>query len=459
MRGQYDRATEAELDELEAAAARALEYLASKGVDHAEISAARGSRLEVNVRMGEVDLVKEAASSGLSVRVVVDERVATSSTNDMEPEAVQAFLDRVVEMAELSEPDPLSVPPDPSELTKQGRELDLFDPKTAKITAAQGIKMAMTAEKTALRNKAITASDGATFSRGVGSSVLATSGGFVGRHAGSSQYLVAHVIADDEGGKKRNGYAWTSARHFADLETPAAIGERAARKAVARLGARKMDTGVYPIVFDKDVSRAMLSLLASCILGGAVYREQSYLSGRLGTVVASPLVTITDDPFLPRAPGSRPFDGEGRAGRRNVVVRRGVLESFLLDTYSARKLKMDPTGSGGGGGGVPHSTVSNFVMQPGRHAPEKLLAGIERGLFVTSMMGYGFNAVTGDFSRGAEGFEIVDGKLGDPVGEITISRPLDEILQGIDMVANDLEYRSSITAPSFRVDKMTVSGR
>jgi PmbA protein len=446
------------LDHLQEVAEKALAYLDGKGVDHAETSVGQGSRLEVNVRMGEVDLVKEAQSSGLSVRVIVGDRVATSSTNDIEAEAVERFLDRAIDMASISEPDPLAAPPEPGELAKRYKDLDLFDPKTAGITAARGIKLATTAERAALRSKKITASEGATFARGTGYSVLATSGGFVGRHAGSNQHVVAQVIADDVEGKKRNGYYWTAARHFSDLDSASAIGREAARRAISRLGARRMDTGVYPVVFDKEAAGSILGLVASCVMGDSVYRQQSYLASRLGSKIASDKVTIVDDPLIARGPGSRPYDGEGRVSRRNKVVSKGILDGFLLDTYSARKLRMEPTHSGGGGGGVPHSTTSNFIMRAGRSAPESLLKGIKRGLYVTNMMGFGFDALTGNFSRGAEGFEIVDGELGDPVGEITISRNLDELLQGIDKVANDLELRTSVAAPSFRVDHMTVSG-
>jgi PmbA protein len=447
------------LDEMERAALFALEHLASRGVSHAECSAAQGSRLEVSVRMDDVELVKEATSSGLSVRVVHDDCVATSSTTDLDREALVRFLDRTIEMAELSEPDPLSVPPDPSELAKRWKSMELYDPRTGRIGPERAIRNARAAERAALKSsKKITASEGASFVRGTGHSVLATSGGFLGRHSGSSTHIVCQVIADDAEGKKRNGYEWTAARFVEDLDTASSVGRAAARKAIAQLGSRKMATGVVPVVFSNEVSGRILGLLASCILGDSVYREQSYLSERLGSRVASNLVTIVDDPFLPRGSGSRSFDGEGRASRRNVVVRKGHLETFLLDTYSARKLRMDPTASGGGGGGVPHSTTSNFIMRNGRSKPESLLKGIKRGLFVTDMMGFGFNAVSGSFSRGAAGFEIVDGELGDPVSEITISRNLDEILQGIDKVANDLRVRSSTEAPSFRVDHMTVSG-
>ena len=447
------------LDGLAATAEHAIKTLRDLGVDHAEVSVGVGKELEVSVRQDEPELVKEAQSSGLSVRVMRSERVATSSTTDLGREAVEAFLKRAVEMAEISEPDPLATPPDPSELASEQPELDLFDPQTDGTKADDALRMAQEGERAAFgHDKRITTSEGATFSRSSGHTVLATTGGFVGRRAGTYQSLVVQAVADDSGGKKRNGVYWTGGRFMEALEAPAEVGAEAARRAIATLGAAKMDTGVYPVVFDKDAARALVGLVASCILGDAVYRQRSYLAGRIGETIGSDKVTIVDNPLLPRAPGSRPFDGEGRPVRQNVVVDRGKLASFLLDTYSARKLDLQPTGSAGGGGGIPHSTTSNLYLKAGDEAPEALLKGIDKGLFVTRMMGFGFNPVTGDFSRGAEGFLIENGELGRPIGEITVSRNLDEILKGIDAVANDLEHKTSISAPTLRVDQMTIAG-
>src|SRR5690606_656511 len=323
-----------------------------------------------------------------------------------------------------------------------------------------GLRLALAAEKAAFAfDKRITSSEGASFTRSANHGVLATSGGFVGRSAGTYASLVAQVLADDEGGKKRNGYYWTAARYFDDLLSAREIGREAAHRAVRSIGSIKLETGVYPIVFDREAARAIIGLVASCVVGDAVYREQRYPGQRLGTAVASAKVTIVDDPLLPRGPGSRRYDGEGRAVRRNVVIQQGQLQRFLLDTYSARKLKLEPTGSGGGGGGIPHATTSNFYMKAGRQKPATLLRGIERGLYVTSMMGFGFDPVTGNFSRGASGFLIEDGELTVPVSEVTISRNLDELLAGIDAVADDLDHRTATASPSFRVDHMTVSGR
>lgn len=453
------RAIVKSLDRLQGIAERSLERLRELSVDHAEVAIGVGRDLEVSVRQGEVELVKEAGSSGLSVRVVHDGRVATSSTTDFRPEALDQFLARAVEMAQVSEPDELAVPPSPKELVKNWPELDLFDPATDRIRAAKAIKLATAGERAALRaDRRITTSEGASFGRTSGCSVLLTSGGFLGRNARTYQSLVVQAVADDEGGKKRKGFEWTGGRFFADLDRPAEVGREAASRAIAQLGATKMPTGRYPVVFEKNAARAIVGLVASCVLGDSIYRQRSYLAGRLGDVVASSKVSIVDDPLIPRGPGSRPFDGEGRKVRKIRVINKGVLGSYLLDTYSARKLDLRPTGSASGGGGIPHSSTSNFYLMPGRGAPEGLLRGIDRGLYVTRMMGFGFDPTTGNFSRGAEGFLIENGELGHPVGEITVSRNLDDLLKGIDKVANDLEHKTSTASPSFRVDEMTVAG-
>jgi PmbA protein len=338
-------------------------------------------------------------------------------------------------------------------------DLDLFDPQTDRIRADRGIALARTAERAAFRaDKRITSSEGASFSRSSGHSVLATTGGFVGSKSGTYQSIVVQAIADDVGGKKRPGVYWTGGRFFAELEPADEVGREAARRAVRSLGSVKIETGVLPVVFDKDAARSIVGLVAGCVLGDAVYRERSFLRGKLGQRIGSKHVTLVDDPLVPRGPGSRPFDGEGRKVKKLVVCKSGVLESFVLDTYSARKLKLAPTGSAGGGGGVPHSSTSNFYLAPGKVKPGALLKGIDRGLFVLRMMGFGFDPTTGNFSRGAEGFLIEKGELTVPVGEITISRNLGEMLMGIDMVANDLDFRTSTTSPSFRVDRMTIAG-
>jgi PmbA protein len=237
------------------------------------------------------------------------------------------------------------------------------------------------------------------------------------------------------------------------------VGLEATRRTVAKLGARKVDTQEAPVVFDPEAGRAILGALFSVVSGGAWYRKSSYLIGREGAPCASPLITIADDPLIPRAPGSRPFDGDGLSSRRNVVVDAGILRTVICDTYSGRKLGRPSTHSAGRGvGGAPGPTTSNFIMQAGT-TPAADVAKLERGLYVTEMMGFGFNPTTGDFSRGAGGFWIEHGARAFPVTEVTISLNFDELWKTIDAVGDDLDLRSSTACPTFRVARMTIAGK
>jgi PmbA protein len=262
----------------------------------------------------------------------------------------------------------------------------------------------------------------------------------------------------DEGDKRRRGYHWTASRHMADLEDSEAVGREAARRTLQKLGPRKVPTTEAPIIFDNDNARSLLGSFAGCILGGSLWRRNSYLLDRVGTQVCSPLITIIDNPLIPRAPGSRLFDGDGLPSRVNTVVNKGVLESYLLDTYSARKLGLPCTGSGSRGGASVSASTTNLVLSAGDQSLEALIKSTPRGLLVTDMMGFGFNSVTGDYSRGASGFWIENGEVAFAVSEVTISSNLDKMLQAIDGVANDLDLRTSIASPSLRVAQMTISG-
>jgi PmbA protein len=266
-------------------------------------------------------------------------------------------------------------------------------------------------------------------------------------------------LAADEGGKNRRGYHWTAKRHLAELDPPGDVGREAARRTLRKLGARTVSSCEVPVVFDPDAARSILGLLAGCVVGSSIWRKSSYLVGREGSRVASDLVTVVDDPLIVRAPGSRPFDGEGLASRKNVVVEKGTLLTYLCDSYSARKLGRASTASAsrGGGAGVGPGTT-NFVLQPGRDSNDAIVRATKRGLYVTEMMGFGFNAVTGDFSRGASGFWIEAGEFAFPVSEVTISLNVDELWQTIDAVGSDLDMRTATASPTIRVAKMTVAG-
>lgn len=448
-----------EIDAMEKAATLAVQEARRLGVEDCQAYAGSGGRISVKVRNGKVELLSEARSASLRLRLLHDQRAGCSSTNDLRPDAIRDFVRSTLEMAELAEPDPLSDSPAPAPARGKPRELEDFDPEVMRMGVNQCLREAKAAERVALRfDKKITASEGSSCSRTISQGAYVTGKGFVDRGAGTSMLLSASVVADDADQKKRRGGYYSAARFLEDVAQSAYIGEMAAQRALDQLGATKMKTGHYPVVFERDAAGEILQLVAQCVLGGSIYRGRSYLAKKLGERVGSTLVNIVDDPWLPRGFGSRLFDAEGQRCKKQSVVDKGILKSFLLDTYSARKLKMKSTASASGSGSTPYASISNFYLRPGRQDPKRLIEGIESGLLVTDMMGFGFNPVNGDFSRGAEGFRIVNGEIAEAVGEITISRNLSDLLGGVEAVANDLYHERSVSSPSFRVDSMTVSG-
>jgi len=456
--------TEKTIKELCDIAQLAVEIAKRAGADDAEVLVRDGSELTAKIRLGEPELVQEAGSRGLGLRVIKGGKRAVTYTSDLRREALEALCAETVTLADFAEPDEFSQPPDPSLLAKSFPELDLYDPRVAEVDAAWALKQAIAGEAAARKHdKRVTNSEGATWSRVLGATAFATSGGFVGGYRGSYASFVVEPLCDDTTDpttpKKRNGYWWTASRFLAELEDAEAVGIEAARRTLATLGSRKVDTQECAIVFDPEVSRSIVGTIFSVANGSSFWRKSSYLVGKEGEVIASPLVTIVDDPLIPRAPGSKPFDGDGLPTRRNSVVDKGVLSPVLCDVYSARKLGRQSTGSAGRGiGGNPGPTTSNLIMQAGTMKRDALIRDTKRGLYVTSLMGFGFNPITGDFSRGAQGFWIEGGELTFPVSEITIAANFDEILKRIDAVADDLELRTSTAAPTFRVSHMTLAG-
>jgi PmbA protein len=447
--------------ELREQAQRVVQLALKAGADEAEVQVSDGAELTAKVRLGQPELVQEAGSRGLGLRVFRDLRQSVTFTSDLRPHALERFAADAVALARLSEPDELHRLPEPDQLAVELPDLDLYDPASESLDAAEALARAARGEKAARdHDKRVTNSDGASCSRVLGAMAFATSGGFAGGYLGSYSSLTVEPVCDDEGGKKRNGYWWTAARFASALEEPEAVGQEAARRTVAQLGSRKVDTCEVPVVFDPEAGRAIVGMVFSVANGSSFYRKSSYLLEREGQAVASELVTIEDDPHIKRGPGSRPFDGDGLPTRKNSIIERGVLRTVLCDVYSARKLGRQSTGSAGRStGSSPGPTTSNLIMRPGQLGRDELLARTERGLYVTSMMGYGFNPVTGDFSRGASGFWIENGELTFPVSEITISANFDDLLKRIDLMADDLVLRSSTACPTFRVSSMTIGGR
>jgi len=453
-----------ELADLLALGDRVLRMVAEKGGRGfvAECIVRSGSDLSARVRKGEPELVEEAGTRSAGLRVIAGKRVATTSTSDLTDSGVDRFVADAIELASLSQEDPFAGPPDPKLLCNPAEvaDLELYDPEGGGVDAGRALALAGEAEAAALAfDPRITNSEGATFGRSSGGVALVLSSGFRAAYSGSYQSLGVAPLAADEGGKNRRGYHWTGSRHFRGLDAPADVGRKAAERTIGKLGARTVASCEVPVVFDPEAARAILGMLAGCVMGSAIWRKASYLVGREATQVASSLVTVVDDPLIARAPGSRAFDGEGLPSRRNVVVERGVLKTYLCDSYSARKLDRASTASAARGGGASvGASTSNFILQPGTDSNEAIVRGTPRGLYVTEMMGFGFNAVTGDFSRGASGFWIEDGALAFPVSEVTISLNVDLLWKSIDAVGADLDMRTATASPTLRVARMTVAG-
>lgn len=453
---------DAELAELVEIGDRIVGMAKAGGATVAECLLRSGAELSARVRLDKPELVEEAAHRSAGLRVMKGKQVATTSTSDLTEQGIQRFVADALELVELAQEDPFAGPADPALIVDASKapQLDLFDPKGGGVDAQQAIALAKSGERAAREfDPRISNSEGATFSRTAGGVALVLSSGFKGAYNGSYSSLSVVPVAADEGGKNRRGYYWTAKRFLDELEDPKKVGEEAARRTLRKLGAKTVKTCEAPVVFDPDAARAILGMLAGCIMGSSIWRKSSYLLGREGTEIASSMVNVVDDPLIPRAPGSRPYDGEGLASRKNVVVENGVLRTYLCDSYSARKLGRESTGNAarGGSAGVACSTT-NFVLQPGTDSNEAIVKGTKQGLYVTEMMGFGFNAVTGDFSRGAGGFWIENGELAYPVSEVTISLNVDELWKRIDAIGSDLDLRTATAAPTIRVSRMTIAG-
>ncbi len=305
----------------------------------------------------------------------------------------------------------------------------------------------------------ITNSEGGGFDAATGASVLANSHGFVGEYRRSFCAVMAIPVAKGEDGAMQRDYWSSVARTLRKLESPEEVGKKAAERTLRRLGARKVKTAKVPVVFDPLVARALLEHVFEAVNGDSIYRGASFLAGQLGAKIAGENVTVVDDGTLPGLFGTSPFDGEGVPSRRTVVVERGVLRSYLLNTYTAKKLGLETTGNAARGiTGNPGIGCGNFFLEPGTRTENEIIADVKAGLYVTDFLGFGVNLVTGDFSRGASGMWIENGELTYPVEEITVAGNLKEMLNNISAIGSELEFRGSVASPAIRMEGLTVAG-
>jgi len=430
------------------------------GAEAADAVVADGTGLEVGIRLGEPEKLVRSREHRVGLRVLVGGATAVVSSADLSTATLGELAHQACALARTTAPDPHAGLADPSDLATAPPDLDLWDAAATTLDPAFGFELARTAERAALDAAVeITNSEGAEFGGGGGTAAYASSNGFAGGYRRSSFSLSVVPIATRDGAMQRDSW-WTASHRLERLDAPAEVGREAARRTLRRLGARQIPTGAYPVVFDPQMAASLLRHLAGAIAGPSLYRRASFLLDRVGERIAPEGVTVVDDPLLPGAPGSRPFDGEGVASRRATIVDRGVLASYLLDSYSARRLGLRTTGHAARSpGDSPTVAPTNFFLAAGPHSPEAIIGSVERGLYVTELIGFGVNTVTGDYSRGAAGLWIEDGRLTHAVEEVTIAGSLPEMFAGIEMIGDDVVFRSAVTAPTLKIARMTVAGR
>jgi PmbA protein len=411
-----------------------------------------------SVRLGEVETVTHARDQRLSLRVFVGLASAASSTSDLSPQSLERVVDEATALAKITAEDPHAGLPDPAELIEHVPDLDLEDVAGDSTSPEDKIAIAREAEAAALASDPrITNSEGAEYGDRRARFAYATSHGFARAYATSSFTISVAPVAAANGEMQRD-YWWSTARKRACLEDPASVGRTAAARAVRRLGSRKISTTEVPVIFDPENAASLIRALAGAASGPSLYRRASFLLDRLGTTIAAPRVTVVDDGLIPGALGSRPFDGEGLATRRTVLVREGVLESYLLDSYSARKLGLTSTHHAVRDGSGVTVATTNLMLMAGPSTPAELIASVKRGLYVTELIGFGVNAVTGDYSRGAVGLWIENGELTHPVEEVTVAGNLLEMFTRIEGIGNDLTLRDRTAAPTVLIGRMVVAG-
>jgi PmbA protein len=433
---------------LESLAGDALERAVRAGASAAEVGASLSTGLSVNVRKGEVETLEHQRDRGFGVTVYFGQRKGSASTSDLAPAAIAETVDKACTIARYTAEDPCAGLADPALLAREQPDLDLDHPWAIDPDLAVGL--ARDCEAAGLQADArISNTEGGALSSHRTLRVYANSLGFSGGYASTSHSLSCALIVG-AGDDMQRDYWYTSARCAEDMESPEAVGRRAAERALRRVGARRLGTRSVPVIFVAEVARGFLGHMISAIKGAAQYRKASFLLGAAGSQVLPTWFSIEERPHLPRGPGSAPFDGEGVATRDRTLVRDGVLEGYVLSSYSARRLGLQTTGNAGG--------IHNLLVTPGSEDLEGLIRQMGRGMVVTDLMGQGINGVTGDYSRGASGFWIEGGEIAHPVQEVTIAGNLKDLYLDIQAVGADVDRRGVIQCGSLLIGRMTIAG-
>jgi PmbA protein len=442
--------------------ARALEQATRAGADEVDAVFVEGDEIEARVRDREIDFVTQARGRTLGIRAMVrgaeGARSAVTSTSDVSADAVDRMAEQTVALARATAEDPHAGLPSDGFATDTP-DLELFDPADRSVDVEARIADALAAEVAARgEDPRIENSEGSQVGSDFSRIAYGNSHGFAGEYESAAHSLFSEPVARQNGSLQRD-YWMTVGRRLGDLEDAASVGRHAAQRALRRLGSTPVATTEVPVIFDPVTAPSLLRHLVACISGYAVYRETSFLAGRLHEMIAPNSVSVIDDGRKPGGLGSKPFDGEGLPTRRTVLVENGRLENYLLDSYSARKLDLASTGNASrGAGSAPTAAPTNLWLEPGEPTLDEIIADTDRGLLVTELIGMGFNPISGDYSRGAAGLWIEGGEIVRPVEEITIAGNFGDMLNDIDAIGSDLLWLGRIAAPPVRIARMTVAG-
>lgn len=443
-----DASTDTELQQLQSLAAAALTEAGRRGASSAEVDVNTDAGLSVTVRCGELITVEHHRDCSLGITVYFGQQKGSASTTDLSECAMAETVAAACRIAQLAMPDDCAGLPEADRLAKEFPDLDLHHPW--QLSVEQAAQLARTCEQAGFAvDSRINNSDDATLTSHAGIKVMGNSLGFLHGFPWSYHSLSCALTAEQDGGMQR-GYWYTVARDPRDLEDASAVGNKAGERTVRRLGAKRLATTTCPVIFQADVASGLIGHLLSAIRGSALYRKTSFLLGQLGQPVFPAFVQLREEPHLPKALGSALYDNEGVATSAKDLLRDGVLQTYLLGSYSARKLGMHTTGNAGG--------VHNLILQPGERDLDGLLQLMGRGLLVTDLMGQGVNLTTGDYSRGAAGFWVENGVIQYPVEQITIAGNLKEMFRNVVAIGNDVDYRGNLRNGSILLEHMTVAG-
>lgn len=427
-----------------------------KGADAAEVYIESGRDLSIEVRNGEVETVREAASHGAGFRVFVEGKTAFSHCNDFSDDALEEAVSSAIAFANNTTPDENNILPEDESVTEvEG----LYDPEIAEVDMERKIEMAKEVEQLAMADERITKSSGAGFSEGDSEIVLANSNGLLKSYKSTACSFGVGVVAE-KGEQKSTGYEYCSRRFFSDLLSAEEIAKKAAKDAYELLDPRMVKTQKAAVIFDPDAARSILGGIMAALNGERVIQEASFLAGNMDNKIASDLLTLIDDGTRPRGLGSKPFDGEGVHTQKRILIDKGILKGFMYNTIIAGRAGVKSTGNASRRGfrSLPGIGPHNFYMAAGKDSSEKIIKATQNGLLLKGVTGYGINPVNGNFSGGASGFWIKNGKIVFPVKGLTIAGTADEMLNNIDMVGDDLDLNRSFTAPTFRIREMQIGG-